>query len=219
VFFTSKGKAFARKYNKIQQKITCEYSKLEQQKSAAESVFQQLMNQFTRLSTFAQVAEWDERAELEIHKLIKAIQTIEKEITQHSHFLEKLILESHRLKYKTVLKDMVDKLQEAIDFTPNSSKEQKVLIKELRQEKKELQLQKRELAIDMKAIRTKARSQASNAGRGFLGYNSKLAAFERRKIRYQKEALLRPNEDISAAIERQILQLDKNILWAERFSE
>ena len=177
------------------------------------------MSQFTRLSRFAEVAEWDERAELQIQKLIKAIQTIEREITQHSQFLEKLILESHRLKYKTVLENIVDKLQEAIDFTPNSSKEQKALIKELRQQKKELHLQKRELAIDMKAIRRNARSQTSNAGKGFLGYNSKLAAFERRKIRYQKEAFLRPNEDISASIERQILQLDKNILWVERFSE
>lgn len=188
-------------------------------KAAAEIVFQQLMSQFTRLSTFAEVAEWDKRAELQIYKLIKAIQKIEKKITQHPQFLEKLILQYHRLNYKTVLEDMIEKLQEAIDFTPNSSKEQKVLIKELRQQKKELQLQKRELAIDMKAIRRNARSQASNAGRGFLGYNSKLAAFERRQICYQKEALLGPNEDISAAIERQILQLDKNIFWVERFSE
>lgn len=80
VFFTSRGKAFARKYNKTQQQIASEYSKLKQQKVEAENIFQQLMNQFSRLSTFEEVAEWDKRAELQIHQFIKAIQTIKNKL-------------------------------------------------------------------------------------------------------------------------------------------
>jgi hypothetical protein len=116
------------------------------------------------------------------------------------------------------MEDMAEKLQEAIDFTPNSPTEQKLLLKELRQRKKELQLQKREVAASAKQIREEARLKSVHAGR-FLGiYNSKLASIERRSIRYRREALVAPNEDVKVSIDRQILQIDKDILWVERFT-
>jgi hypothetical protein len=115
---------------------------------------------------------------------------------------------------------MASQMQEAIDFTPNSVEEQKALLRELRQRKKELQLEKRQVAASMKAIREGARQRSAQAGRGFFGmYNPKQAASERRSIRYRKEAALRPHEDAKAAIERQIIQIDRDILWVGRYTE
>lgn len=222
VFFTPDGKAFASNYNKLQQhkveaerKITSTAETL-----LRESNYVQLMLEFKKLSTFADVSEWDKLAELEIKKIVDAIQSLETEFAIQAKVIDRLKINELKTKYIVVLENMADKLQEAIDFTPNSSKEQKVLLKELRQKKKELQLEKREVATNMRAIQASARSRSAYAGRGFLGiYNSKLATHERRIIRYQKEAALRPSEDSKAAIERQILQIDRDILWVERFTE
>ena len=120
--------------------------------------------------------------------------------------------------HKATLEAMASQMQEAIDFSPNSPEEQKALLKELRQRKKELRLEKREVLADMKAIRDEAPRRSAKAGKGFLGtYDPKLAAQERRRIRYEKKAALRPYEGTKAAIERQITQIDRDILWAERF--
>ncbi len=102
---------------------------------------------------------------------------------------------------------MASDMQEVMDFSPTSSEEQKVLLKELRQPKKELQVEKREVAARMKAIRTEARQQSVHAGKVFLGsYDSKLGENQRRQIRYSKESALRPQEDAKAAFERQLLK-------------
>ena len=72
----------------------------------------------------------------------------------------------------------------------------------------------------MKVVRTGARQQSAQAGRVFgVFYDSKLAASERRSIRYSKESILRPHEDAKTAIERQLVQIDRDILWAEKFKE
>jgi hypothetical protein len=65
VLFTPGGKAFAREYNKVQQKKAAAVFKII---SIAEAViketnFQMLMNEFVRLSTFTEVVEWDIHAE------------------------------------------------------------------------------------------------------------------------------------------------------------
>lgn len=115
---------------------------------------------------------------------------------------------------------MAIKMLEAVDFTPNSKEEQAVLLKELRIRKKELQIQKREVAASMKAIRTEARQHSARAGT-ILGitYSAKVASSQRRSIRYTKEATLRPQEDEKAAVERQLLQVDRGIVGVERFSQ
>jgi len=134
----------------------------------------------------------------------------EKDLTQQLQRCQELI---------ATMEAMASEMQEAIDFSPNSIEEQKTLLKELRQRKKELQIQKREVAANMKAIRDDAHQQSVHAGQGILGYNSKTAAYQRRQIRYSKQAALGPQENAKAAIERQLLQTDRDILWAERFKE
>lgn len=193
------------------------------------SNFNMLMSKFKSLTTFAEVNKWDKEAELELVKIFTQKQKLDHQISQLKQilsqskiqqFLFHSRLQSVHDKYKVPLKNMEYELQEAIDFTPNSLVEKKELLKELKSKKKELQLRKREVAADMKAIRRKARTESANAGRGLIfGYDSKLAAHERRGIRYSKEAQLRPHEDAMTAIERQLLQIDKDIFWVESFED
>ena len=186
--------------------------------------FQMLMSELKQLSAFNEVDKWDKEAELELLKINSQIQQLNSEIARcqqafSSSRLQQLLFKSTLQQinhsYKITLENMANELQEAIDFTPNSLNEKKELLKELKTRKKELQLQKRVVAANMKAIRRKARTESANAGRSLYGYNSKMAARERRRIRYHKEAHLRPHEDLITAIERQLLQIDKDIFWTE----
>jgi nucleoid DNA-binding protein len=117
------------------------------------------------------------------------------------------------------LEEIADHLLELIDFTPNDEADRKGLLKELRLEKKELQLQKREVAAEMKAVRTEARQAAARIEpiplRGF----SKYSAIDRRRIRREKESLLKPAENAKAALDRQLVAIDRRINWLERFGE
>jgi len=206
--------------------------------------FRELMSEFKTLSTFAAVESWDKRAGNEIERIVGTIQELDMGIAEQTQALES-IKEEHSKKsfvgrlfsggneekeltqriekyhqYKSTLGKMATQLQESIDFTPNSPDEQKILIKELRQRKKELQVEKREIAAVMKAARTDARQQSAQAGQVFgVFYSSKVAASERRSIRYSKEAALRPQENAKAAVERQLVQIDRDILWAEKFNQ
>ena len=204
--------------------------------------FRELMAQFRTLSTFAAIESWDRQAQTEVERILSVIRGLEIEIAQQAQTIEQLrqsksekslvgrLLSSRKEEkeitqhiekyheYKTTLGKIASQLQESIDFTPNSPEEQKVLLKELRQRKKELQVEKREIVATMKAVRTDARQQSAQAGRVFgVFYDSKMAASERRSIRYSKESALRPHEDAKAAIERQLVQVKRDILWAEKF--
>jgi len=205
--------------------------------------YRALMDEYKTLSTYENVAGWDQRAQAEVDKLAGVLQELEAEIARQSETLEQTKREHAQKSFlkrtfsdrkpekeiaqfidqcrqnMTTLEGMASKLQEAIDFTPNSPEEQKTLLKELRLRKKELQAEKREVAANMKAIRNEARAQSVHAGRGFFGYSSKSAAYDRRQIRYAKEAALGPHEDAKTAIERQLIQVEKDIVWAERFNK
>jgi hypothetical protein len=93
-------------------------------------------------------------------------------------------------------------------------------LKELNLERKELQLKKREINEQIRQIRTAARQKSANLPDKLIGAfgGSKYRASTRRSIRYQKEAALSPHEDAKSAIEGEILNLEKDILWVERFS-
>jgi hypothetical protein len=118
---------------------------------------------------------------------------------------------------------MINDLLERIDYTPNDEKERKALLKELKAEKKELQLQKKEIAAQKREINQAAREASAKAGlhQGwiFTTYDSKQAASERRAIRRQKIAMLAPHENAKTLIERQILDIERRIVWVERFGK
>jgi hypothetical protein len=206
--------------------------------------FHKLMADLKTLSTFDGVTDWDKQAQAEIERAVQAIQYLDNEIAENKKaidqakqaksdksFLGKLFSDDKEEKesaqkiekylgYQKLLNNVAVQLQESIDFTPNSPDEQKNLLKELKQRKKELQLSKREIAAAMKEMRTDARQQSADAGRTFGGafYSSKMAAVERRHIKYAKEAALQPHESAKASVDRQLLQVERDIIWAEKFS-
>lgn len=202
----------------------------------------QLLKSILSLSTFDKVKEWDEAAIAHVAKIVATVGNIDIELNrlnqemqsaQQEHkdkpFLNRMFSSSPEQKFKSAiaelenqkisLESLSEELQSKIDFTPNSPEEQKILIKELKQHKKELNVSKRELAATMKEIRTGARQESANAsyGVGALLGGSKYTAAQRRAIRYDKEAKLSPHEDERASIERQLLEIDKLIIWTERF--
>ncbi len=206
--------------------------------------YKKLMSELKALITFGAVALWDKRANEELDGMRAVIERLQADIDEQQRALDQAREEHNRKSalarmfsspkdeqklLQTIQEDqaslsqlegLADELQEAIDFTPNSKDEQEVLLKELNFQKRELAAEKKEISLKMREVRAEARQQSAKAGMrlGGLMYSSKLAASQRRSIRYKKEAELRPHEDEMAAIERQILQLDKDILWAQRFS-
>ncbi|HEY5913509.1 MAG TPA: DUF4339 domain-containing protein [Verrucomicrobiae bacterium] len=208
----------------------------------ADGGFEKLMREFAQLSSYAEVDRWDAKAKEEIKKIVAGLRGLDHAIAKGStalaqarrefeersflkrafgsHYREEAIaaqLSSLRQR-KTRLLQMAAQLQEAVDFTPNTSAEKELLVKELRHRKKELQAERREATAAMASIRQQARVQSVHAGKNWIGlYDSELAAGQRRGIRYAKEAALRPHEDTKAAIDRQLIKIEKDLLWVERF--
>ena len=153
----------------------------------------QLVSQVQSLATFSDVIGWDREASELVALLLKR----ESDSTASS---------------------LADQLQEYIDLTPESKSERKELLSELRREKKDLQLQKREINANMKDIRTVARQKSASAPytlRGMMG----MTALQRQQLRYEKEQSLAPLEGRKDWIDSQINQVDRKIVWAQRFTE
>jgi hypothetical protein len=128
-------------------------------------------------------------------------------------------LEARAAQVRNSLVDLSERLQAAVDKTPNSREEQAEMLRELKLAKKELALQKREAGEAMRQIRTNARVRSAEVGSGLgiLFSNSKSRRFSRMAIRLEKEAAVKPHENVRARIERQILVVDRAIHWVERF--
>ena len=204
--------------------------------------FDNLMVEYGELSNYEAVNDWDTRAQQEVRAIVETLKNLDKAIAVETANLQKAkflfeeqsffkrVLGKHQeeeaianrlsvfRQRKVQVLQFVSKLQTSIDFTPNTTKEKEELVRELKLRKKELQAQKREEAVTMAEIRKEARVRSVDAGKNWIGlYDSSVAADERRGIRYAKEAALRPHEDAKAAIERQLIQIERDLLWVEKF--
>jgi hypothetical protein len=208
-----------------------------------ESQYRKVVAAMDKLASFEGIAAWDRLAQDEVKQVEQHIQVLDRELFQNQqalikarqdysnkNFIAKLFggrREIDRINgaltglasQKQYCEDLAEQLQAHVDFTPNDTEEQKVLIKLLKQHKKELQQQKRELASDARQIRVAARQATANIGPNYGSkFVGRLNASQRRNIRFQKEAALAPNEDAKTAIERQLIAVERRIIWAERFS-
>ena len=92
------------------------------------------------------------------------------------------------------------------------------MLNELKCVKKNLVLEKREINEFIRQVNVEARksiAKVSGISKGFIG---SVARTHRVNVRYQKEAALRPNEDAKAAINRQLFQIERDILWVSKFN-
>lgn len=194
------------------------------------SAMQTVLHEIKSIETFADIDRWDAKAE----KYVQGIELLSKNISaaleecesrltlgvEASDERSNLIAISKKL--ATTI-ERLDKTQEslelAIDFTPNTPQEAKELIKDLKLMKKELALEKKEIALDMKAISVEARQRGAKIGTSAFTqtkFTRQLDRSSRIRLRLQKEAALSPHENQKMLLERQMLDIDKNILWIEK---
>jgi len=154
----------------------------------------------------------------------KAIQVISQEQQEHEakSFLTKLfdirkeqkrwLAEQSRLaREKAQIENVIGQFESAIDFMPDSLDKLKELLEECKQQKEELLTEKKAINAQMASIREDAKQQTANTNYGKYGKG------DRRRIRLNKDAALRPQDNQKTAIERQITELDQIIVWLERF--
>jgi hypothetical protein len=68
-------------------------------------------------------------------------------------------------------------------------------------------------------LRREARIASDGAGKTWLGlYDSEQAATERRGIRHAKEQALHAYENTKESVERQVIALEKHLIWLENLS-
>lgn len=200
-----------------------------------DSNLKKLMSEFQTLSTFAGVMDWGKKAGDEIERIAGIIRALDIEIARDAHELERIRYEQakkplvgrlfnkgsgeekdieqrieQRRQEKTALEKETLQLQEAIDFTPKSADEKKVLMNELRQHKRQLQEKRREITTVIRGPRTELQ-QAPEPG-------FDAAAAKRRKARYARDSELREQEKSKDAMDRQLSQIDSDLLWVEKFN-
>ena len=203
------------------------------------NILKELISEFQALSTFAETKDWSKRAGEEIGRIAGIVRELDMEIARDAQEFE-------RVKYEQVKKPLVGRLfgggnneekelaqrlerykqskseltraaiqlQDAIDFTPKSPDEQKGLIKELRLRKKELQEKKREITMVIRGPRSATPPQSAQVETVFDA-----ATLGRRKARYARDAELLPHEKTKDAMERQMAQVDHDILRVEKFNQ
>jgi hypothetical protein len=196
---------------------------------------QELLTTIHSISTYSEADEWGKRAAGMIENIKSILRGLDVEIARNTQSLEKLKYEASKKflgrlfsggneekeltsrldEYKSAKVRLVNaenQLQDFIDFTPKSVEEQQGLLAELRLRKKTLQEKKREITQVVRGPRmTKPQGEPSNTV-----FNA--ATLERRKIRYDREAHLLPNETTSASLARQIAQVERDLLWVEKFT-
>lgn len=203
------------------------------------------LNQIRTTTTYQQIAEWDSQAARLIKELHDEIAECNMGVSKRKAAIEalkashakksiiarafanqseqrQLVVEISKLQAHIAESEpLIVELQDASDLTPNDKPQRDALVAELKQRRKELQLNKREAAANLRAVRVEAHHQSTVAGKDLLGstYNAKSASHERRQIRYARMEVVRPHEDAKAAIERQIIEIDRDTLWLSGITE
>jgi hypothetical protein len=114
-----------------------------------------------------------------------------------------------------------ERLLDCIDYTPNDEMQRKALLKKLKLERKELRIRKRDVNAGKREIHRSAKEASASAGEdtNWNGeyYNPALAAEQRREIRRDRYNKLAPFEDKARDIEWRFREVERKLLFLERF--
>ncbi len=133
----------------------------------------------------------------------------------HSNPAVKRRLEAKSRAHSTAeIPPLIEKLEVWIERTPNSVEEAKLAISEFKLAKKELMIEKKEMVAAARNVREAA--ALKNAKIANSWGSSKSKQFSRSMARMQKERALAGVQNQRNAIEAQITQIDKVVLWMER---
>jgi hypothetical protein len=179
----------------------------------------QLVITINSLRSIKEITEWNKKASAEVEVLHSIINGIERKQQQSTQLISK---EQKEYELKTFINKLFDRRKEQklllveqsrLDIMPKSLDEVKKLLQECKQQKKELLTEKKTVNDQMSSIRVDAKQQTANTNYGKYGKG------DRRLIRLNKDAALRPQESQKMAIKGQITKLDQMIIWLERVKE
>ena len=108
----------------------------------------------------------------------------------------------------------IESLRDLIDRIPLNKEEQAGMLKALREAKKDLTLEKRSVNAEMRGIRTEARQENAN----IVGQRGPGSRYYRAAIVREREKILSPHEDTKAAIEQELIVIEKRINRISRFT-
>jgi hypothetical protein len=211
---------------------------LARQAVSIKKTFDDLISRFETLNTFVEADRWDADAFAVVHlyercrEALNACRSYEQQAIQEEKktrtamplmkrlFASRQGEEEHLKKIGQIDQriasagEAISQLLERIDRTPNSSTLQKEMLSDFRAQKMDLTTDKREVNEEMRLIHTKARQDSASLS----GANAESARTKRMKIRQQEERALNPHEDARAAIERQLIDVERRINWVSRFA-
>ena len=198
-----------------------------------------LLKQIAEITSFDAVAKWDNEAREVLGLLKKAFE----EANGIEEILKK-DLTSLEIKYKNLpfykkifynkkmenailakiqeirnTKDThtrcIDFLEEWIEKTPDDKNQADLMLKELKLMKKELTTAKKEISAQIKDINNKARMENAQVSTEYFS-SAKSKQLQKIQIRMNKENSLLSQQDQKAAMDKQIIDIEKLINWVER---
>jgi hypothetical protein len=214
---------------------------LGKQAASLQQTADELSSRFEKLTTFEEAARWDADAFAVVRLFeqyrdaVAGFRSSEQQALQEANaargtlpFFKRLFASRRTEKSREANIKQADKgtasvetaisqLFELADRTPACKAEQKEMLSELRLLKKELTTEKRSVNEAMRIIRTQARQNMATWTGVQRGFTGSVARLERMQIRHQKEGALSPHEDAKAAIERQLIEMERRINWVSRF--
>jgi hypothetical protein len=204
---------------------------------------EQLSESLLSVSTYAAATEWIQKVAGETSALPNTLAAFdqmiaaelanlgqEKRSFEQQSFIQRtfgnhdsLDADSQRIstlrKQREQLAQLVEGMQQRTELVPDSQAKRDLILKTIRVQMKELKIRKKEAGLAMTEIKQGARVASEGAGVSWIGfYNSTLAARQRRGIRHGKEEALQPYEDAKDFVDRQLIALEKQIIWLESFA-
>lgn len=198
-----------------------------------------LLGVVDKLASLAEVQSWDSAATELADRLTAASAALAREAQeceklldaeradlQSLPFFKRMIASRSRLRligkahkelteYESRLLAAADELQAFIEKTPDNARQAKDIIAELKSAKKELQAQRKEVALLKREVNQRARERNAAINNQWFA-NSKTKQVQRIGARLEKSAALNPLEDEMGRIDRNILEIDRSIIWIEK---
>lgn len=206
------------------------------------SIAQNLLSRVYEITSYEEVAQWDDEAQTTISLLNQIIAIRENDISELFVEIEatkkrisaltwwkklftsdnKLLnTQRHTIKKIESLKEkseqFISELDDWIAKTPDNPEQSKLLVQELKRIKKELLQKKKEAQAQIRQIGVSARQELTSINSQFFS-NSKYKQIQRAGLREQKEKMLSPHESFKTSLEEGIIKIEKLIVWIERIN-
>jgi|GEM_PF-6225109 len=201
--------------------------------------YNQIQNEYEKISSFDEVADWDLKAK----SYIAEIDNYHQLLSNHKSYLKHKIeeLEGDRLngkwyerifKYHTkervvaeILKEFEkinfqyfrSVLQSQIEFSPNNDEEKKTILEKLSHLKDDLKNRKKDLMDGKRLIREKAKNRNEEISKSLFSSAKSRQISRQANKRLKEDALSELEHNMNQIIDRLVL-IDRNIEWVKKIN-